>query len=284
MNRNRPIQRNAMTIDVEDYFHTNPPSVQFPRNRWDKLPGRIEGNLELVLALLAREQISATFFTLGWIARRYPAMVRQIVAAGHELASHGYSHHLTWQQSRTQFRRDVVRSKHLLEDISGVAVNGYRAPGFSVSIDNRWIFDTLLRSGYRYSSSIYPAFTGAHLETRTPRFAFFPSGESGLLELPVTTTRLAGRNLPLAGGDGFRLAPYFVSRQLLRRVNLVERQPCVFYFRPAELDPSQPLPPRLDMTQRLRHYSNLGRMEQRLAKLGRDFHWDRIDNLFPVLP
>lgn len=281
---NRPLQRNAMTIDVEDYFHASPPSAQFPRNRWDKLPGRVEGNIERVLALLAREQVSATFFTLGWIARRYPAMVRAIVGAGHELGSHGYSHHLAWQQSRTQFRRDVVHSKHLLEDLGGAAVIGYRAPGFSVSIDNRWIFDTLFRSGYRYSSSIYPALSGTQLEARTPRFAFFPSGESGILELPVTTLRLGGRNLPLAGGEGFRLAPYFLSRRLLRRVNLVERQPCVFYFQPAELDPFQPRPPHLDLPQRLRQYANLDRMEQRLGALSRDFYWDRIDNIFPVLP
>ena len=281
---NRPIVRNAMTIDVEDYFHAAALAAHLPRTHWAALPPRVERNVELVLALLARQQLKATFLTLGWIARRHPGMVRAIVAAGHELASHGYAHHLSWQQSRTQFRRDIAGSKHLLEDIGGAAVVGYRAPGFSVGVDNRWIFDTLFHSGYRYSSSIYPAWIAPRQSVRTPRFAFFPSGASGILELPVTTLRLAGRNLPAGGGDSFRLLPYLVSRALLRRINLAERQPCVFYFQPSELDLAQPRPPRLDLSERLRHYTNLGRMEARLGKLSRDFHWDRIDNIFPVLP
>jgi polysaccharide deacetylase family protein (PEP-CTERM system associated) len=281
---NRPIVRNAMTIDVEDYFHAGALAALLPRTRWAALPARVEFNVDLVLALLARQHIKATFFTLGWIARRHPGMVRMIAAAGHELASHGYSHQLTWQQSRTQFRRDVAGSKHLLEDIAGTAVVGYRAPEFSVGVDNRWIFDTLFRCGYRYSSSIYPAWISTQQSARTPRFAFFPSGESGILELPLSTLRLAGRNLPAGGGDSFRLLPYGVSRALLRRINLVERQPCIFYFRPSELDPAQPRPPQLGLPQRLRHYTSLGRIEARLRRLSRDFHWDRIDNIFPVLP
>ena len=281
---NRPLQRNAMTIDVEDYFHDGALAAHIPRTRWAGLPGRVERNVDLVLALLARRRARATFFTLGWVARRHPAMVRAIVEHGHELASHGYAHHLTWQQSRTQFRRDVIGSKHLLEDLGGVPVFGYRAPGFSVSLDNRWVFDTLFRSGYRYSSSIYPAWTSPHLTARTPRFAFFPSGASGILELPVSTLRLGGRNLPLGGGAMFRLAPYLLTRAMLRRIILVERQPCIFYFQPSELDPAQPRAARLGLTQRLRHYAGLGQIEQRFDRLGQDFHWDRIDNIFPVLP
>lgn len=281
---NRPAIHNALTIDVEDYFHAGSLAAHYPRTHWVSLPARVERNVERVLALLDQHQVKATFFTLGWIARRHPAMVRSIVAHGHELASHGYSHHLAWEQSRTQFRRDILRSKELLEDIGGAAVLGYRAPGFAVGIDNRWIFDTLFRCGYRYSSSIYPATGAPSHGARTPRFAFFPSGASGILELPVSTVRLAGRNLPAGGGDSFRVLPYFVSRQLLRRINLRERQSAIFYFRPSELDPGQPRPPRLGLHAEFPHYANLERMEQRLGWLSRDFHWDRIDNLFPVLP
>lgn len=280
----RPLQLNALTVDVEDYFHARALAAHYPRASWPALPARIERNVDLVLALLDAEKINATFFTLGSLARRYPAMVRAIVANGHELASHGYANHRPWQQSRTQFRRDIVSSKHLLEDIGGVAVQGYRAPGFEVNLDNRWIFDTLFRCGYRYSSSMYPV-TGApsHSE-RTPRFGFFPSGASGLLELPVSTFRLAGRTLPAGGGDSFRVLPYVVTRALLRRIILRERAPCIFHFRPAELDPDQPRPAGLGLHLEYPHYANLAHMQQRLHRLTRDFRWDRIDNIFPVLP
>lgn len=280
----RPAIHNALTIDVEDYFHAGAPGAHFPRSHWASLAPRVERNVDRVLALLDQHDVKATFFTLGWTARRHPAMVRAIVAGGHELASHGYAHHLAWEQSRTQFRRDILRSKEVLEDIGGAAVRGYRAPGFAVGIDNRWIFDTLFRCGYRYSSSIYPVTGAPPHGPRTPRFAFFPSGASGILELPVSTVRLAGRNLPAGGGDSFRVLPYFVSRLLLRRINLRERQPAIFYLRPAELDPAQPRPSRLGLHAGFPHYANLERTEQRLGRLSRDFHWDRIDNLFPVLP
>jgi polysaccharide deacetylase family protein (PEP-CTERM system associated) len=273
----RPDQRNAMTIDVEDWFHADALAAHLPRGRWPGLPARVERNVDLVLSMLDGQQVKATFFTLGTIARRYPAMVRAIVANGHELASHGYAHHLAAAQSPTQYRRDVQRSKQLLEDIGGEAVLGYRAPGFAAGTDRRWMFDTLFRCGYRYSSSLYPAPAAA----RTPRFAFFPAGAAGILELPVSTVRLGRCHLPAGGGDSFRLAPYFVSRLLLRHINLQEHQPCVFRFQPSELDPAQPRPaPRAGFA----HYANLARMEQRLDRLSRDFHWDRIDNIFPVLP
>jgi polysaccharide deacetylase family protein (PEP-CTERM system associated) len=251
---NRPLLRNAMTVDVGPCVRAGTP-----------VPNRIERTVDLALSLLDRQQLKATFFTLGVVARRYPAMVRSIVANGHELASHGYVHTLLGQQSPAQFRHDIVRSKHLLEDLGGAAVRGYRAPGFSVGVDNRWIFDTLFRNGYRYSSSIYPLWNGPHQPARTPRFAFFPAGASGILELPLSTARLAGRNLPAGGGESFRLLPYAASRALLRRVNLIERQSCVFHFCVAQVD-------------------GVVLIEKRLVRLSRDFHWGRIDNIFPVLP
>jgi polysaccharide deacetylase family protein (PEP-CTERM system associated) len=260
-----PLITNAMTFDVEDSLAAGPSA----------LADRLERNVDMLLSLLDGQQLKATFFTFGAIAQRYPAMVQAIVANGHELASHGYGRHLAWQQSRTQFRCDIVRSKHLLEDIGGEAVSGYRAPGFSVGLDNRWIFDTLFRNGYRYSSSIYPLWNGPHQLARTPRFAYFPAGASGILELPVSTARLAGRNLPAGGGDTFRLLPYLASRALLRRVNLLEGQSCIFFLAANGLD-LEPAQPRAD--------ARLAPMEQRLLKLSRDFLWDRIDNIFPVLP
>jgi polysaccharide deacetylase family protein (PEP-CTERM system associated) len=271
-----------MTIDVEDCFHAGAAGTAHGHD--GAQPARVERNVDMMLSLLDQQQVKATFFTLGAIARRYPAMVQAIVANGHELASHGYAGHLAWQQSPTQFRRDVVSSKHLLEDIGGEPVCGYRAPGFSVGVDNRWIFDTLFRNGYRYSSSIYPLWNGPHQPARTPRFAFFPAGASGILELPVSTLRLAGRNLPAGGGDSFRVLPYAASRALLRRINLAEGQPCVFFLGTAELGSEQPRPPRLALPARLRHYAGPVHMEQRLIRLSRDFRWDRIDNVFPVLP
>jgi polysaccharide deacetylase family protein (PEP-CTERM system associated) len=261
----RPLLTNAMTIDVEACFDA---AAAAP-------PERIERNVDMLLSLLDRQQVKATFFTFGAIAQRYPTMVQAIVANGHELASHGYGHQLAWQQSRNQFRCDIVRSKHLLEDIGGAVVSGYRAPGFSVGVDNRWIFDTLFRNGYRYSSSIYPLWSGPHQLARTPRFAFFPAGAAGILELPVSTARLAGRNLPAGGGDSFRLLPYIAARALLRRINLVEGQSCVFFLAADRFGLEQA---------RIRRYARLASMEQRLVLLSRDFRWDRIDNIFPVLP
>jgi polysaccharide deacetylase family protein (PEP-CTERM system associated) len=254
-----------MTIDVEDCF----------RAGGTALAQRIERNVDMLLSLLDQQQVKATFFTFGAIARRYPAMVQAIVANGHELASHGFAHHLAWQQSPTQFRRDIVYSKHVLEDIGGEAVSGYRAPGFSVGVDSRWIFDTLFRYGYRYSSSIYPRWDGPHPPAGTPRFAFFPAGASGILELPVSTVRLLGRNLPAGGGDSFGRLPYPVARALLRRINLVEGRSCIFFVAAGQF--------ALEQAQ-LRRYASLDPLEQRLVRLSHDFRWDRIDNIFPVLP
>jgi polysaccharide deacetylase family protein (PEP-CTERM system associated) len=261
----RPLLPNAMTIDVDD-CHEAGAAV---------LADRLERNVDMLLSLLDQEQVKATFFTFGAIARRYPSMVQAIVANGHELASHGYADHLAWQQSRTQFRLDIVRSKHLLEDIGGEAVSGYRAPRFSLGVDDRWIFDTLFRNGYRYSSSIYPLWSGPQRPARMPRFAFFPAGASGILELPVSTARLLGRNLPAGGGAHFRLLPYAASRALLRRINLVEGHSCIFFIAADEFEPEQP---------RARGDARPAPLGQRLARLSRDFRWDRIDNIFPVLP
>jgi len=274
------ILRNALTIDVEDYFQVSAFAPYIARADWPRLECRVEANIERILLLLDSRRIHATFFTLGWIAERYPAMLRRVADAGHEVASHGYAHLRASDQSAGQFADDVRRSKSILEQLTGLAVHGYRAPSFSIGAANLWAFDVLQEAGYRYSSSIYPIRHDHYGMPDAPRFAWRPRGPHGMLELPVSTVRLRGRNLPAGGGGYFRLMPYALSRWLLRRINSRDGQAGIFYFHPWELDPGQPRPPGLDARTRFRHYLNLGRMEARLARLTGDFAWDRMDRIF----
>jgi polysaccharide deacetylase family protein (PEP-CTERM system associated) len=250
------------------------------RDTWHARECRVEANMERILALFGDAGVKATFFTLGWIAERYPNMVRAIVDQGHELASHGYSHLRASDQGRAEFAQDIRRSKRLLEDIGGHEVIGYRAPSFSIGQDNLWALDTLLEAGYRYSSSIYPIRHDHYGMPDAPRFAFYPSGPDGLLEVPITTVRLMQRNLPAGGGGYFRLLPYTLSRWMMERVNRVDGEPAIFYFHPWELDPGQPRLPGLSAKARLRHYLNIDRMEDRVRMLTHDFAWDRMDRIF----
>jgi polysaccharide deacetylase family protein (PEP-CTERM system associated) len=272
--------RNAMTIDVEDYFQVSAFAPHIERASWPSRECRVEANIERILAILATSKVEATFFTLGWIAERYPAMVRRIVAGGHELASHGYGHLRASDQDRAEFTDDITRSKALLEDIGGQAVTGYRAPSFSIGRANLWALDALKDAGYRYSSSIYPIKHDHYGMPDAPRFAFYPNGADGLLEVPITTVRLMQRNLPAGGGGYFRLLPYALSRWMMQRVNQADRQPAIFYFHPWEIDPGQPRPEGVDAKSRFRHYVNLERMEGRIEALTRDFAWDRMDRIF----
>jgi polysaccharide deacetylase family protein (PEP-CTERM system associated) len=276
--------RNAMTCDVEDYFQVSAFAPYIARDSWPARECRVEANVERILALFAQHGVKATFFTLGWIAERYPQVVRSIVAGGHELASHGYGHLRASDQSRPEFDNDVRSAKALLEDIGGVPVVGYRAPSFSIGHGNLWALDVLREAGYRYSSSIYPIAHDHYGMPDAPRFAFYPNGPDGLLEVPVTTVRLGARNLPAGGGGYFRLLPYALSRAMIKRVNRQDGQSALFYFHPWELDPGQPRPQGLDAKSRFRHYINIGRMEARLARLARDFVWDRMDRLFLPTP
>ena len=271
---------NAMTIDVEDYFQVSAFESHIARETWPQLACRVEANIDRILALLDGAGIKATFFTLGWIAERYPAMVRRIVSQGHELASHGYAHRRASDQTEIEFRDDVGRSKALLEDIGGQRVLGYRAPSFSIGSRNLWALDVLLNAGYRYSSSIYPIRHDHYGMPDAPRFAFYPNGSDGLLELPITTVRMMRRNLPAGGGGYFRFFPYAMSRWLMRRVNDRDGQAAIFYFHPWELDPGQPKQQNIGFKTRFRHYVNLDRMESRLQALTRDFRWGRMDTIF----
>jgi polysaccharide deacetylase family protein (PEP-CTERM system associated) len=274
------VLKNAMTIDVEDLFQVSAFAAIIPRAQWDTMPCRVERNIDLILSLLDAGNTRATFFTLGWIAERYPAMVRRIIENGHELASHGYAHQRVSELDRAEFREDVVHAKNLLEDLSGSRVNGYRAPSFSIGANNMWALDVLQETGHLYSSSIYPVQHDHYGTPAAPRFAYRPRGESGLLELPPTTSKFMGRNLPAGGGGYFRLLPYKTSRWLMHRVNSQDEQPCIFYFHPWELDPLQPRQHGISLKTRFRHYVNLSRTEARIQSLLRDFKWDRMDHIF----
>jgi polysaccharide deacetylase family protein (PEP-CTERM system associated) len=271
---------NAMSVDVEDYFQVSAFERHIERGAWDRLPCRVEANVDRILGIFAQFEIQATFFTLGWIAERYPAMVRRIVAAGHELASHGYAHERVTALDEAGFRRDVSRTKALLEDIGGVPVQGYRAPSYSIGRNNLWALRVLEETGHRYSSSIYPIRHDLYGMPEAPRFAFRPEHCDALLEVPVTTVAFAQRKFPCGGGGYFRLFPYAYSRWALRRVNRRDGQAAVFYFHPWELDPAQPVQHGLGLKTRVRHYLNLGRMEQRLRRLAADFRWSRMDRVF----
>ena len=275
--------RNAMTIDVEDYFHVSAFASHIARETWDRMPCRVERNVDAILAMLDEHKTHATYFMLGWVAERYPGLVRRIVEQGHELASHGYAHQRATEQSPQEFRQDITRAKALLEDIGGVVVQGYRAPSFSIGHGNLWALECLREAGYRYSSSIYPIHHDHYGMPGAPRFAFHPEGGRGLLELPVTTVRLFNRNLPAGGGGYFRLLPYSVSRWCLQRVNNVDQQPCIFYFHPWEIDPGQPRMRGVGARAKFRHYLNLHRTEARLRRLLADFAWDPIERVFPAL-
>jgi len=269
---------NALTIDVEDYFQVSALAPYIPREQWDSRECRVERNVERILRMLDESRTRATFFTLGWVAERYPQLVRRIVAGGHELASHGYGHQRASDLSEAEFAADVGAAKKLLEDISGEEVKGYRAPSFSIGEGNLWAFDCLARAGYRYSSSIYPIRHDHYGMPDAPRFAH--QVRDGLLELPVTTLRYFDRNWPASGGGYFRLLPYALSRWLLRKVNQRDQQAAIFYFHPWEIDAEQPRVAGISAKTRFRHYVNLQYTEARIRRLLGDFSWGRMDEIF----
>lgn len=271
---------NAMTIDVEDYFHVSAFEAHVRRENWPKMASRIQGNTHRVLDLLAEHGVQATFFVLGCLAQGYPSLVRRIVSDGHELASHGFDHVRVTQLSRDAFRDDVARTKAILEDIGGIAVRGYRAPSYSICRGNLWALEELKQAGYEYSSSIYPINHDLYGMREAPRHPHYPAGQLGVLEIPVTTVAFHRTRLPCGGGGFFRLYPYWFTRAALRRVNNADALTGIFYLHPWELDPCQPRIVEAGLKSRFRHYLNLRRVEPRLRRLLRDFQWDRMDTLF----
>ncbi len=271
---------NAMSVDVEEHFQVQALARQVTRDDWSTRSSRVELSTNRVLDLFASTGVKATFFTLGWVAERHHDLIRRIVAEGHELASHGYEHTRADSQSPSEFRADIRRTKSILEDISGTAITGYRAATFSIGRGNLWAFDVLAEEGYRYSSSINPIRHDLYGMDEAPREPFYPLASRAIVEYPITTVRLAGRNWPSGGGGFFRLLPYSLSEWGLRRVNRHERRPAMFYFHPWEVDPGQPREAGLPLKSRLRHYTNLNRMLGRLERLVHDFRWDRVDRVF----
>ncbi|MCS6946215.1 MAG: DUF3473 domain-containing protein [Steroidobacteraceae bacterium] len=273
--------RNALTVDVEDYFQVAAFDGVVPRERWDRIESRVALATNRVLDLFAERGCKATFFVLGWVAERNPSLIRRIVAEGHELASHGYAHTMVHRLTPAQFREEASRVRRLLEDIGGVPVRGFRAPSYSIDGRNLWALDVLGETGHTYSSSIYPIAHDLYGMPEAPRFAFRLRPDS-ILEIPVTTVRIARRNFPCGGGGYFRLLPYALFRWMLRRVNTLDRQSAVFYFHPWELDPRQPRIAGAPLKSRFRHYHNLDSMPHRLANLLDDFRWGRMDDVFAV--
>jgi polysaccharide deacetylase family protein (PEP-CTERM system associated) len=273
---------NAMTVDVEDYFQVSAFEGQIGKDEWDRRDCRVERNTERILELFDESDVKASFYVLGWIAERFPALVRRIVDSGHELASHGYSHIRVVQQTPDQFRQDITRTKKLLEDVSGLQVLGYRAASYSIGSENLWALDVLEDTGYQYSSSIYPIKHDLYGMPEAPRFPF-RLRERGILEIPVSTVMIWNRKIPCGGGGYFRLFPYAFSRWAIRRVNRHDQQPTVFYFHPWEIDPGQPRINGISMKTRFRHYLNLNRTEARLKRLILDFKWDRVDHVYSLV-
>ena len=269
----------ALSVDVEDYFQVQVMADTIARATWDDIPRRVEANTERLLALFADAGSHGTFFTLGWVAERHPALIRRIVDAGHELASHGYFHQQVHTLAPEEFRADLLRARGLLEDAGGVEVIGYRAPTFSISARTPWAYEILAETGHRYSSSTYPVRHDLYGAPDAPRFAHRVA-DGALWEFPMTTVRRVGRNIPASGGGYFRLLPYAIFAANLRRFQKTEEAPGIFYIHPWEVDPGQPrvtLPSRLS---RFRHYLNLHRTAPRLAALLHDFAWDRMDHVF----
>lgn len=275
---------NALSVDIEDYFQVQAFANTIDRSDWDSHPHRVVQNTEKVLEIFSDGGAKGTFFTLGWVAERYPELIRRIVDEGHELASHGMAHFRVHEQTPDAFRDDIRSAKKLLEDTGGVAVTGYRAATFSIGEQNLWAFDILEDEGYQYSSSINPINHDLYGMPNAPRFGFYPTAhsvkETGIIEFPITTIRIGNTNRPCGGGGFFRLFPYALSRWAMRQVNAKDNQPCIFYFHPWEVDPSQPRIPNISMKTRFRHYLNLNRMEARLRKMMTDFAWDRMDRVF----
>ncbi|UVI40824.1 XrtA system polysaccharide deacetylase [Qipengyuania spongiae] len=268
-----------MSVDIEDWFQVGAFENTISREDWDGLALRVADNVARVLDLFAEAQVSATFFTLGWIAEREPAMMRRIAEAGHEIASHGYDHARIFTLTPSEFARDIARTRAILEDSSGSAVTGYRAPSFSIDQRTPWAHEILAKHGYAYSSSVAPVAHDHYGWREAPRFAFRPVEDAELVEIPVTTAMLGKRRMAAGGGGFFRVLPYAFTRWAIRQVNREEGRPAAFYFHPWEIDPAQPRVKNAPLRSRLRHYTNLDTMERKLARLCGEFAWERMDAL-----
>lgn len=270
---------NAMSVDVEDFFQVGAFENTIERKDWDGFDLRVETNTNRLLDLFAEKGVSSTFFSLAWVAERVPSLIKRIVDEGHELASHGYDHKRVTEFDPETFRADLQRSRKILEDIGGVEIRGYRAPSFSIGAKNLWALDVLAEEGYAYSSSVFPIRHDHYGMPDAPKTAFRPNG-GDMVEIPMTTTQIAGRTVACSGGGYFRLLPYAVSKRLLKRVNERDNNAIMFYLHPWEIDTDQPVQSDASALSRFRHYVNLDAMFGKLSNALDDFHWDRADRVF----
>jgi polysaccharide deacetylase family protein (PEP-CTERM system associated) len=327
---------NAMTIDLEDYFQVQAFSDVVRYENWDKNESRVERNTYRILEIFAdpsklrtpnsepsssnfehrtlnvehKTPVKATFFCLGWIAERYPHLIREIQAHGHEIACHGYAHRLIYQQTKEEFKEDIHKAKGILEEITGREVVGYRAPSYSITSASTWALDVLMKEGFKYDSSIFPIRHDFYGMPEAPRFPFlvllngsgtldflpldYPNTSEGnklnfknkppvfIIEFPLTTSPFGRFNLPMAGGGYFRLFPYLFFKNRLTRINKLEGQPFIFYLHPWEVDADQPRIRGAGLKSRFRHYRNLEKTEGRLRRLLKDFSFAPLKDLLPI--
>lgn len=271
---------NAFSIDVEDYFQVQALAERISPEDWSGFDLRVEANTNLILDRLDTAGTKATFFTLGWVASRCPSLVKRIVDDGHELASHGSNHVRVFTQTADEFREDVIRAKGMLEDLGGTEVKGYRAATFSMNDETPWAHDILEETGHSYSSSLYPVKHDLYGAVGTPRFAYRPSADNDIVEVPMSTFTVGERNFPCGGGGYFRLFPLPLFKLAIDRVNKTDHQPTVFYFHPWEVDPDQPRVSGLSKKSRFRHYVNLSRMEGKIVRLLDSFSWSTMRETF----
>ena len=265
---------NALTIDVEDYFHVAALAPSIHRDSWDSRESRVVRNTRRLLDIFGQFDIRATFFVLGWVAERYPQLVKDIAASGHEIACHGYSHSLVYEQTPEIFHEETRRSKNLLEEITGSAVIGYRAASYSIVRETLWALDILVELGFTYDSSIFPVRHdryGIPDAARIPHRLVTPNRKD-IVEWPLSTANVFGYRLPVAGGGYFRLLPYWLTHWGLASINRNEQRPFIFYLHPWEIDPEQPRV-SAGWLSRFRHYTNLEKCEQRLQRLLGEFRF-----------
>jgi polysaccharide deacetylase family protein (PEP-CTERM system associated) len=274
---------NAMTVDVEDYFHVAAFESNIAPKNWSSLELRVEKNTYRLLDLFSQHNVKSTFFTLGWVAERCPNLIKAIVEQGHELASHSYAHQRASTQTKQEFRDDLSKSKHILEDASGQAIIGYRAPSCAINANNTWVYEFLSDLGFEYSSSTYPVEHDLYGVPNWPRFKYTRPEcfeNKKIIEIPVPTLRNNDKNIGIGGGGYFRLYPYFLSKKRIDAYLAAEQQPYSFYFHPWEIDPQQPRVQGASVKSKLRHYLNLSRMEGKVVRLLEDYQWNTMKNVY----
>ncbi|MDR4503191.1 MAG: DUF3473 domain-containing protein [Candidatus Scalindua sp.] len=270
------IVTNYLTIDVEDYFQVSAFSNKIRFEDWGNYESRVVENTKKLLEILSKtDEIKGTFFILGWVAEKYPEIVKEIDINGHEVACHSYRHQLIYNISPDEFRRDITKAKNILEDITGKKILGYRAPSYSITRKSLWAFEILAEAGFEYDSSVFPITHDLYGMPDAPRFEY-KLVEHDLVEYPITTSRLLGLNIPVSGGGYFRLFPYWFTRMALHKINTSDNQPFIFYLHPWEIDPEQPRIHGAKFLSRFRTYHNLVKTKERFGKLLKDFKFGPI--------